>query len=715
MSAAETSLSGAFENLLTVTLGIKPVRDAAAGGDPTLRELPASVVRAVAAEMTTAEHGDPTDPIDTEAAEAMRAMDEFDRRLAAGAAEKAGGIATAPERKGGPAGPIDAAITAQPVRRKAPIGVTGLAWSPEAPELLREVEAERSRAGGAALHKFTSRAFLYGRFATLKLVNMRLSSIDERSRSLRGLRELNVSGNRLRSLANLPAELESLQAFGNRISEIRQEAPLSACVHLGLGYNDLASCRGVPAAFPALASLDLSWNRIESLDDVTLALAPLAGSLRRLELHGNPLCLLPGYRRAVRSALAPPAGVLALLDGLPVQAEASPGPSPAASPRAGSGVAISVRVLAVEGVPLPADVPGWREAREEAEAEAAAAAAQASKAKSKSKPKKGEADAAPEQPPAAPAAAPWRLRLVALPRAVADRASALPSPLQQGPPRGRGAGAPRATDQAGAGAGAGAADANAAAAAAAAAGTTMQATVGASSSPAGSESDDASDTGLPLLDAALGGDVPGPVVCLTGATSWQLRDALAVNGIDVTLIAERPASRADPSGTSADADADADADEAAGGGAAGPGVATAGAAKDAEAPTGTDGGASGGSGATPGAVESVVIGRALVAAAGLLEVGDSSDSASVVSRATLRIEQLPPTTRAAAAEAAEAEMKKELAEEAAEAAGGGQEEAGQRKGRGAAAAHGGAARGSSLQSSGCLQGALPRSQRDGGG
>ncbi|KAA0146265.1 hypothetical protein FNF28_07697 [Cafeteria roenbergensis] len=207
MSAAETSLSGAFENLLTVTLGIKPVRDAAAGGDPTLRELPASVVRAVAAEMTTAEHGDPTDPIDTEAAEAMRAMDEFDRRLAAGAAEKAGGIATAPERKGGPAGPIDAAITAQPVRRKAPIGVTGLAWSPEAPELLREVEAERSRAGGAALHKFTSRAFLYGRFATLKLVNMRLSTIDERSRSLRGLRELNVSGNRLRSLANLPAEL----------------------------------------------------------------------------------------------------------------------------------------------------------------------------------------------------------------------------------------------------------------------------------------------------------------------------------------------------------------------------------------------------------------------------------------------------------------------------------------------------------------------------
>ncbi|KAA0147871.1 hypothetical protein FNF29_07084 [Cafeteria roenbergensis] len=462
MSAAETSLSGAFENLLTVTLGIKPVRDAAAGGDPTLRELPASVVRAVAAEMTTAEHGDPTDPIDTEAAEAMRAMDEFDRRLAAGAAEKAGGIATAPERKGGPAGPIDAAITAQPVRRKAPIGVTGLAWSPEAPELLREVEAERSRAGGAALHKFTSRAFLYGRFATLKLVNMRLSTIDERSRSLRGLRELNVSGNRLRSLANLPAELESLQAFGNRISEIRQEAPLSACVHLGLGYNDLASCRGVPAAFPALASLDLSWNRIESLDD---------------------------------------------------------------------------------------------------------------------------------------------------------------------------------------------------------------ATVGASSSPAGSGSDDASDTGLPLLDAALGGDVPGPVVCLTGATSWQLRDALAVNGIDVTLIAERPASRADASGTGADADADAD--EAAGGGAAGPGVATAGAAQDAEAPTGTDGGASGGSGATSGAVESVVIGRALVAAAGLLEVGDTSDSASVVSRATLRIEQLPPTTRAAAAEAAEAEMKKELAEEAAEAAGGG--------------------------------------------
>lgn len=617
-------MSGAFENLLTVTLGITPVSDAAAGGDPTLRELPASVVRAVAAELTTAEHGDPTDPIDTEAAEAMRAMDEFDRRLATGAAEKAAGIATAPERKGGPAGPIDAAITAQPVRRKAPIGVTGLSWSPDAPELLREVEVERSRAGGAALHKFTSRGFLYGRFATLKLVNMRLASIDNRSRSLHGLRELNVSGNRLTALRHLPAKLESLQAFGNCIVAVDQEVPLTSCVHLGLGYNELATCSGIPEAFPGLASLDLSWNRLASLAEVTRTLAPLAGSLRRLELHGNPLCLSRDYRRAVCTALAPPAGALELLDGLPAESAPSPRATPTATPRASDDVTILVRLVKVSGVPLPVDVPGWREARDELEAEAAAAAALASKAKGRAKPKKGEPAPVDDEPAAPPAPACWRLRISALPREVGDGLSALPSPLQQLSALGQGETEGRAIDLAT---------------------TAVEGAAPLSAGEAGSSDASDSDHSCPPLDAALGGDVPGPAIRLSGAASWQLRDAIAVNGLDVTLIASRPAPDTAQPGPGPREESSAASDAAA----------TPAASHE----------------AASASTDSVLLGRALVSASDLLGVADTSDPAKVVSRASLKLEQLPPSTTAAAVEAAESELRRELAEEAADAAGGG--------------------------------------------
>jgi len=409
MSGLPTHVSGVFENLLTVTLGIMPTDDARAKGDPTLRGLPAAVVRAVGEELTTAEDGDPTDPVLSEAAAALRDMDEFDRRLAAGAAADEGGSSTAKKRHSLATG-ADPVIASLPVRRKAPIGTKGLAWSPEAPALAEEIEASRRQGGGASLHRFTGRTFLYGRFSSLKLVNMRIGDMDGSTSSFRGLRHLNVSGNRIAALQNLPRGLRTLQAYGNEIRAVIAAPPCPSCSHAGLGYNRISDCRALAAALPGLASLDLSWNAVEDLGGALSALAALRPTLRFLEMSGNPCALLPGYRGAVKAALGPAAGgALEQLDGIPVDEEEGPGGGATGD---AEGAELAVELLRVTGVPLPADVEGWAEAAAEVEA----AKAGAKKGGGKKSAKKG---ATPEVSPR-PVAEPWEVAVDARPIAAAE-------------------------------------------------------------------------------------------------------------------------------------------------------------------------------------------------------------------------------------------------------------------------------------------------------
>jgi hypothetical protein len=434
--ADTTCLTGAFENLLQVTVGITAVDSERARGDPVLRSLPASVVRQVAEEMTTAEEGDPTDPIASEAASAMRDLDAFERRLAGGEGEALPDSAKAATVRGvhRTVTGADAVITAQPSRKKAPIGVDGLSWSPNAPGLVAEVEAARRRFGGASLHKYTSRGFLYGYFQKLKLVNLRLQSIDERTQAMTGLRELNISGNRVSCLQNLPSGIIAVQAYGNGIQDVLQREPLTRCVHAGLGYNQLPTAMPVVRSLPRLMSLDLSWNALCDLQGTLLAVEALRPTLRSLDLAGNPLALTRGYRTAIEQRFKPAAtdSRLEQLDSIPLPQEdaaAAAGFAPAAIVASGSdsdAIELTVQVLGASGIPLPRTVPGWLEAQEAAAA-ATAASAKKGSAKSKPKPKgKGKSaepapsDAEPEQ-----AEPEWVITVTATPCLVKDSGDTL--------------------------------------------------------------------------------------------------------------------------------------------------------------------------------------------------------------------------------------------------------------------------------------------------
>jgi hypothetical protein len=405
--AGDRSLTGTFEELVHVTLGVRVVDDEEARGDRVLRRLPPSLVRAVAEEFTTAEEGDPTDPVASEEAEAMVALDAFDRKLAALGddrdAESKARQATITRGSYALATDADAAVGTKPVRRKAPIGVGGFAWSAQAAELSRAVAEQRTKQGGASLHRFTARGFIYEWFKELKLVNMRIESIDARSASLSGLRELNLSGNRVRVLEHLPRNLEALQFFGNGCEEVSQNVPLDRCIHAGLGFNRIRSMESVLTAFPSLLSLDLSCNSLCDLDAVCSALAPLKGQLRFLELFGNPCSLVRGYRSRVAHTLAEERDDstihgLEILDGVPVSSrDLTP-------PEATPVVSLMLSVTGLSGMPRPASVPGWSE--RQAELDAAKAPARGGKAPAKAgkgtaKEEPTETDAALPPPPMA--------------------------------------------------------------------------------------------------------------------------------------------------------------------------------------------------------------------------------------------------------------------------------------------------------------------------
>ena len=192
-----------------------------------------------------------------------------------------------------------------------------LDWSDEAPELDRLAKSTRTR-------QFAQFDKVLAMVQTLRLGNMGITELDAGTRSLVKLRELTVSGNELENIANLPAGLVSLQAYGCRVSRLDlQGCPGAArtLVHLGLGYNALSAIGSWVEDLASLASLDLCFNAIADLGAALGRLQALRGSLRVLHLHGNPCALTPGYRARVLAALP----WLALLDGLPVS------PSEAAS------------------------------------------------------------------------------------------------------------------------------------------------------------------------------------------------------------------------------------------------------------------------------------------------------------------------------------------------------------------------------------------------
>lgn len=206
--------------------------------------------------------------------------------------------------------------------------------------------------------RFASKQTLRAFFTHLCLRNQKIDAIDGSVAGMSNLRELVLGGNRIKQLAlsHLPPSLESLDAFGSCIHELSLggvEAPasttslrVSSCrgvvpsgkevaefaapgssaaaragtvfphlLHLGLGYNPLATLPPLRGVAPALRSLDLSHTQLESLRGLLEGLRGVP--LKHLRLEGAPAALCVDYPYTAAAALPQ----LAILDGHSIHAD----------------------------------------------------------------------------------------------------------------------------------------------------------------------------------------------------------------------------------------------------------------------------------------------------------------------------------------------------------------------------------------------------------
>lgn len=183
---------------------------------------------------------------------------------------------------------------------------------------------------------------------TLRLRSAGIRFLDDGLLHFEALEELNLSGNSLSgaALKNLPPSLRVLNVYNNALEDLavvgNSVSPtvpialvtLEELVHLGAGYNAISSfgILALPACFPHILSLDLSFNALDCFEKLCPPIGHLP-SLVQLVLAGNPVrpcarpaleyappylflspsarspashhqvCLLPHYRRRVVSAV----------------------------------------------------------------------------------------------------------------------------------------------------------------------------------------------------------------------------------------------------------------------------------------------------------------------------------------------------------------------------------------------------------------------------
>jgi hypothetical protein len=195
-------------------------------------------------------------------------------------------------------------------------------------------------------------------FTQLKLCNLNVSELDAGLKRFPNLTELNVSGNSLTALKNLPESIVSMCAYANSIVSVDVATPpLSNCIHLGIGYNRLPDGQLTPIviSFPNVVVLDVSFNSLANLDYVVSKLELLT-SVEHLVLYGNPCALVYGYRQLVLSSFPR----LKSLDDVAVPEDtvaSSPASEVGPSPPCGQ-VVLAARVCNLTGLVTAVDILG---------------------------------------------------------------------------------------------------------------------------------------------------------------------------------------------------------------------------------------------------------------------------------------------------------------------------------------------------------------------
>ena len=194
-------------------------------------------------------------------------------------------------------------------------------------------------------------------FRSLNFQNTGIGLLDAPLASLPNLEFLNVSGNNLAELGNLPPSLLGLHAYCNYIAALEPSAAAGRCVHAGLGFNYIgdAPLRGLPSLLPALRVLDLTSNSVCDLGGAVAAAASLP-ALSHLLLAANPAALTRGYRSYVLRSLPR----LVSLDDLGTEGGGGGGGADGGAPP--SEIVLSVAARSIAGFATPEDVLALTEA-----------------------------------------------------------------------------------------------------------------------------------------------------------------------------------------------------------------------------------------------------------------------------------------------------------------------------------------------------------------
>jgi Leucine-rich repeat (LRR) protein len=112
-----------------------------------------------------------------------------------------------------------------------------------------------------------------------------------------------LSYNRIKKIQNLPKNIQELYIASNIVDEVT--GPVNdSLVHLGMAYNLLDNNGFIMIVknFPNLFSLDVGFNKVNNLQNAIEMLEELP-NLKMLFMGGNPLALLPNYRKCILQRL----------------------------------------------------------------------------------------------------------------------------------------------------------------------------------------------------------------------------------------------------------------------------------------------------------------------------------------------------------------------------------------------------------------------------